>query len=85
MGCSTKVATGLSWGLPLLTSRAGLRGYQENGIPTCDTPAQMAERAAKLMLPDVASKARQQTLEVLAAVPSMQEIALKFRADLSLS
>jgi hypothetical protein len=28
MGCSTKVAIGLGWGLPVLTSAAGVRGYR---------------------------------------------------------
>jgi hypothetical protein len=28
MGCSTKLATGLSWGLPCLTTPAGARGYR---------------------------------------------------------
>jgi hypothetical protein len=84
MGCSTKVATGLSWGLPLLTSNAGLRGYQENRIPVYDTPAQMAARAVELMIPDAAAYARQLTLEVLGSAPDVREIGRRFRVDLSL-
>jgi hypothetical protein len=84
MGCSTKVATGLSWGLPLLTSRAGLRGYQENRIPVYDTPAEMAVRAAELMIPDAAAHARQLTLEVLGSAPDVREIGRRFCVDLSL-
>lgn len=44
-GASTKVATALSWGLPVLTTSTGARGYRwgPSLLPLSDTPAQLAK------------------------------------------
>ena len=43
-GASTKVATALGWGLPVLTTSMGARGYiwDKNLIPFQETPAELA-------------------------------------------
>lgn len=43
-GVSTKLEKGMNWGLPVLSTPAGNRGYEfgQNKIPTYNTPAEMA-------------------------------------------
>lgn len=45
-GASTKLATGLSWGLPCITTVSGMRGYElPDGAVTCaNSPEAFAER-----------------------------------------
>ena len=44
-GASMKVATALGWGLPVLTTPAGMRGYvwDKTRLPLAATPAEMAD------------------------------------------
>jgi hypothetical protein len=44
-GASTKVATALGWGLPVLTTTHGARGYRWNAelLPLTETPSQLAD------------------------------------------
>ena len=46
-GRSTKVGVVLGWGLPLVTTRAGIRGYvwDETLQPLFNTPAELARAA----------------------------------------
>jgi len=76
MGCSTKVAVGLSWGLPVLTTPAGLRGYRfgQGMPPTAITPADMAKSAATSVSIEAASKLREQSLRILATAPTVREV-----------
>lgn len=42
-GVSTKLAKGMNWGLPVLSTTAGNRGYifKEGGVVTCSSPKEM--------------------------------------------
>lgn len=84
MGCSTKVAVGLSWGLPVLTTPAGLRGYRfsEGMPPTATTPVDMAENAAASVSLGSASKLREQSLRILATAPMAREVGAEVAAQL---
>jgi hypothetical protein len=84
MGCSTKVAVGLSWGLPVLTTPAGLRGYRfgQGMPPTANTPAEMAENAAASVSLEAASKLREQSLRILATAPKVREVGAEIAAQL---
>jgi hypothetical protein len=84
MGCSTKIAVGLSWGLPVLTTQAGLRGYRfSDGMPpTSITPADMAETAAASVSLEAASKLREQSLRILATAPTVREVGAEIAAHL---
>ncbi len=84
MGCSTKVAVGLSWGLPVLTTPAGLRGYRfREGIPpTVITPTQMAENAAISVTIESASKLREQSLRILGTAPTVRAVGAEMAAKL---
>jgi hypothetical protein len=84
MGCSTKVATGLGWGLPLLTTRSGLRGYswREGNIALADSAEQLAAQAIGALEPSRAELLRGEILRVVASAPSIEEVASQVRRDL---
>lgn len=86
MGCSTKVAVGLAWGLPVVTSDAGLRGYDwaAGALTTVNTPDSMAARVLALTQLPVAEAARQQVLAALRQAPTLAEVAAQARRDLGL-
>ena len=86
MGCSTKVAVGLAWGLPVVTSDAGLRGYDwaTKVLTTFNTPDSMAARVLALTQASVAETARQQVMAALRHAPTLAEVAAQARRDLGL-
>jgi glycosyltransferase involved in cell wall biosynthesis len=45
-GASTKLAKAISWGIPIITTTAGMRGYfwKEGELIIADTPEEMAKR-----------------------------------------
>ena len=85
MGCSTKVAVGLSWGLPVLTTPAGLRGYRfSEGMPaTVNTPLEMADYAAASVSIEAATKLREQSLRILDSAPTVKVIGAEIAAQLN--
>jgi hypothetical protein len=86
MGCSTKVATGLSWGLPVLTTAAGLRGYvwKDGRIPTATTAAELAALAIEVMDTNKAAIVRGEALRIARSGPSVTDVAMQVRGDLNL-
>ena len=44
-GASTKLAKGISWGIPIITTTAGMRGYywKDGNLLVADTPKEMAK------------------------------------------
>lgn len=86
MGCSTKVATGLAWGLPVLTSEAGLRGYswREGKLWTGDTPRDLADLAVGLLDRERAEAARAEVVIAAASAPSVEDVAALFGKALEL-
>ena len=55
-GASTKLAKGISWGIPIITTTAGMRGYywKDGNLLVADTPKEMA----KAILNETKSKDR---------------------------
>lgn len=45
-GASTKLAKGISWGIPIISTTAGMRGYQwsKGELVVADTPAEMSKK-----------------------------------------
>jgi hypothetical protein len=84
MGCSTKVATGLGWGLPMLTSSAGLRGYRwsEGKFETAESPEDYAALVRRALDPVTAKQWRGETLKVISSAPSTADVARDFRDKL---
>ena len=48
-GASTKLAKGISWGIPIITTTAGMRGYywKEGNLLVADTPKEMSNLILK--------------------------------------
>ncbi len=86
MGCSTKVATGLGWGLPVLTTAAGVRGYswKEGGVALATTAADLAQRALEVLDPARADALRDEVIKAARSAPSMHDVARQMRRDLGL-
>lgn len=49
-GASTKLATGLSWGLPCVTTESGMRGYDlpEGAVSVASTPEEFARKTVAM-------------------------------------
>lgn len=86
MGCSTKLATGLTWGLPVLTSTAGLRGYAWNDgqLPRHETPSSLARAALEILNSDHARQQREEVLKAVQSAPQIHTVAAQLKKDLEL-
>jgi hypothetical protein len=80
-GASTKLAVALGWQIPVVTTRAGARGYQwrEGTIPTVETPDELARLALTMLEPMIARTARDQTSLVAASSPGLKDVAAMVR------
>jgi Glycosyl transferases group 1 len=85
MGCSTKLATAINWGLPVLTTPAGARGYQwrEGGVSLAMTADEMARNALDALDPDRANALRMDVLRAARSAPGIDEVAAQIRVALS--
>ncbi len=86
MGCSTKMATGLGWRIPVLSSRAGFRGYSwsEGEIPMPSNPNEMAREAIALLDEPYARNAQTEVVKAAQSAPTYQEIGQMFRKALGI-
>ena len=76
-GASTKLAKAISWGLPILTSTAGMRGYswKQGSLLVADSPGDMARLLVKeAHRPEQVAYWREQTRIVAAHGPGLQEL-----------
>ena len=87
MGCSTKVATALMWGVPILTTRQGLRGYTwaAGNLPVSETAAELAARTLEALRPAHAAALREEVLRVVRSSPDLSAVARQVRCDLGIS
>lgn len=83
-GCSTKLAFGVGWGLPVATTEFGARGYvwDHMDLPLAKTPAELAkfvlERSSRRDFP----RYQQQTARILRRTPALKAIGEDIRAFL---
>ena len=84
MGCSTKLATAINWGLPVLTTPAGMRGYQwkEGGVSLANTPGELAQNALDALDGNRADALRADVLRAARSAPGLDEIAKNMRQAL---
>jgi hypothetical protein len=80
-GCSTKLATALSWQIPIVTTPEGARGYvwREGNLPMAQSPSALAELALTFLDDSSAAKARADVQQIAETMPSLQEIAQRVR------
>lgn len=83
-GCSTKLATGLGWGIPVISTPAGRRGYswREGTLPISDTPEGLAGLALRMLDPEYRSNAQREVLRIAESAPSLADVAAQFREAL---
>jgi hypothetical protein len=85
-GCSTKLAMGLGWGLPVATTKFGARGYvwDEKLVPLAESPVDLAELVLDRCTTGQFSQHQQQTRQILAITPELMTIGAKIRTFLGL-
>jgi Glycosyl transferases group 1 len=84
-GCSTKLATALSWRIPVVTTELGRRGYvwRKGALTIADTPRAFAECCVELTDLAVAARAREAVVEASLSSPSIAELSETLRQMLS--
>ena len=84
-GCSTKLAVALGWGLPIVTTPAGMRGYtwREGTVPLAEEPRELAALALRNLEPDAARRVREQVHLAAGSAPTLPEVAARLREILS--
>lgn len=86
-GASMKLGSALRWGLPVLSTRSGARGYEPGGapVPLCqDNAADFATRALRLLAaPGELDAARAASVAACASAPDLAALAARLRSALS--
>jgi glycosyltransferase involved in cell wall biosynthesis len=75
-GCSTKLAIALAWRIPVVTTRAGARGYtwREGALPMADSPESLARLACDMTDRSVATRARDEIAAIARSCPTTEEV-----------
>jgi glycosyltransferase involved in cell wall biosynthesis len=79
-GVSTKLAKALSFGLPVITTEMGNRGYQwgKGELPTVSSPEEMAESILDLAFdPIKIEHYRKQVFQIVNTIPTLNELSLR--------
>jgi glycosyltransferase involved in cell wall biosynthesis len=73
-GCSTKLATAISWQIPIVTTTSGRRGYtwKRGTLLVADSPDAFSSLSLSLIDLEVARKARERVVEVAQSSPSIE-------------
>jgi hypothetical protein len=76
-GASTKVATALGWGLPVLSTPQGVRGYNwdESALPLSLTPSDLSDLAQAFAFEADPARLRLRALSVAQRAPSLGQTA----------
>ena len=81
-GASTKLAIGLSWALPVVTTQAGCRGYEwrEGQLTVGDTPVDFVDRVLELTsCRTILERAKDLSLLVRDTSPNIAQVAAKLK------
>jgi hypothetical protein len=85
-GASMKLATALGWGLPVLTTQAGARGYEWGGaaVPVCaDDPRKFVQTALELLAnPTALAAAGAAAQTAVVSAPNLVALAGRLRQAL---
>lgn len=83
-GSSTKLAVPLAWELPVVTTRAGARGYRwdESLVPLHADPASFAAAAFRAADPAEAARMREGVRRLAAASPRLSDLVTVFNGAL---
>lgn len=85
-GASFKLASALSWQIPLVTTTFGCRGYEwrEGSLAIADEPDALARLALSLMDPETACLTQNEVIKVAHSVPVKEETVRRIRTALQL-
>jgi hypothetical protein len=84
-GCSTKLAVGIGWDLPIATTEYGARGYRwdRRVLPLADSPASLAELLMQRAKTDGFERHRVETRHIAASTPKMTDVGRDIRRFLT--
>ncbi|MFC1630628.1 glycosyltransferase [Pseudomonadota bacterium] len=80
-GCSTKLATGINWQIPIITTESGARGYKHDKGEFClsETPEEFAILCSELLDDEKMCDARQGIVEISETSPATSSIAISVK------
>lgn len=80
-GCSTKLATGIAWQIPIVTTAEGRRGYlwDDGTMPEASDADDLVRLCRTLLDPVLAHKARGDIARIAASSPSLARVATMMR------
>lgn len=80
-GCSTKLATGIAWQIPIVTTPEGRRGYvwDDGALLEAETPAQFVGYCKALGNRDYANEVQQDVVRVSQSGPTLAAVATQMR------
>jgi hypothetical protein len=80
-GCSTKLATAISWRLPIVTTTSGHRGYEwrAGALVVADDPATFVDRCIDMCKIDVATEAQHAVEKLANSSPQRSDVAARLR------
>jgi glycosyltransferase involved in cell wall biosynthesis len=87
-GASTKLATGLAWGIPIVTTQAGIRGYQwdDGELQVAVSPSEFVDMVAVLLANSTERESsREMVIRVAKSSPSASSVALQMSRFFGLS
>ncbi len=84
-GCSTKLATGLGWRIPCLSTTSGVRGYEvpKGAVLLKEKPEDFALEACRLSFVEAARKEKKALDSVADEFPSTEALATRFKGFFS--
>lgn len=84
-GCSTKLAVGLGWAIPVATTPSGRRGYswREGELPIAETPDELAQLTLSLRDVERRDRLRRAVQVIGASMPTTEENAELLRRALA--
>jgi hypothetical protein len=85
-GCSTKLATAISWEIPIITTSYGHRGFTWNhgALSVADDPRALSDLALKMMDVETAQQARRQVSEIAHSSPTTSTVGKKLASFLGI-
>jgi hypothetical protein len=85
-GCSTKLAMGLGWGLPVATTKFGARGYvwDDNLVPLAESPAGLTQLVLDRCSAARFAQYQRKTEQIVAITPKLLTVGANIRNFLEL-
>jgi hypothetical protein len=83
-GCSTKLAVALGWGIPVISTPAGCRGYawRDGTLSVAETPEGLARLAIQMLDPEYRLHAQREVLRVIDSAPTVMDVGRQIRGAL---